>query len=240
MVRQSSGSHWTVIKYLSGNIAYNFQGQDFIFSYWINFEFNNALLSQKPLTSKSPYWATVHPWWRHLWKGPNLTHCIQTCAYSRVWNKHTPTLINFLTFFQGLQPYFGFHRAYFGSICIRYKWGYAYSFCQNFQWLRLFQTLEYSQTSCKMKKMSLLNRTLCCKGSPSWWLWIYKNSYSDHEWLQIDSFPGWFCASSGATYRCSRGVCVTFLTSANVQATAAAAANAAAAAANAAAAVQCC
>ena len=70
-----------------------------------------------------------------------------TCAlsfptYSRVRNKHTPMLINFLTFFQGLRPYSGLHRAYLSSISIRYKWGYAYSFCQIFQGLRLFQTLE--------------------------------------------------------------------------------------------------
>ena len=70
--------------------------------------------------------------------------------YSRVRNKHTPTLINFLTFLQGLRPYSGLHRAYLGGISIRYKWGYAYSFCQIFQGLplfkglRLFQTLEYS------------------------------------------------------------------------------------------------
>ena len=69
--------------------------------------------------------------------------------YSRVRNKHTPMFINFLTFFQGLQPYSGLHRAYFCSISLRYKWGYAYSFCQIiqvlclFKRLRLFQTLEY-------------------------------------------------------------------------------------------------
>ena len=69
--------------------------------------------------------------------------------YSRVRNKHSPTLINFLTFFQGLRPYSGLHRAYFSSINIRYKWGYANSFWQIFQGLclfkglRLFQTLEY-------------------------------------------------------------------------------------------------
>ena len=69
--------------------------------------------------------------------------------YSRVWNKHSPTLINFLTFFQGLLPYSGLHRAYFSSISIRYKMGYAYSVCQIFQGLclckglRLFQTLEH-------------------------------------------------------------------------------------------------
>ena len=73
-----------------------------------------------------------------------------TNKYSRVQNKHSPTLINFLTFFQGLRPYSGLHRAYFSSISIRYKWGYAYSFCPIFQGLhlfnglRLFQTLEYS------------------------------------------------------------------------------------------------
>ena len=43
--------------------------------------------------------------------------------YSRVRNKHSPTLINFLTFFQGLRLYSGLHRAYFR--CIRYKWGYT-------------------------------------------------------------------------------------------------------------------
>ena len=57
-------------------------------------------------------------------------------TYSRVRNKHTPTLINFLTFFQGLRPYSWLHRAYLSSISIRYKWGYAYSFCQIFQGLR--------------------------------------------------------------------------------------------------------
>ena len=48
-------------------------------------------------------------------------------ANSRVRNKHSPTLINLLTFFQGLRSYSGLHRAYLGSIIIRYKWGYAYS-----------------------------------------------------------------------------------------------------------------
>ena len=33
-----------------------------------------------------------------------------------VRNKHSPTLINFLSFFQGLQPYSGLHRDYFSSI----------------------------------------------------------------------------------------------------------------------------
>ena len=34
-------------------------------------------------------------------------------SYSRVRNKHSPTLIDFLTFFQGLRPYSGLHRGYF-------------------------------------------------------------------------------------------------------------------------------
>ena len=50
--------------------------------------------------------------------------------YSRVRNKHSPTLINFLSFFQGLWSYSGLHRAYFSSIT--YKWGYACFFCQIF------------------------------------------------------------------------------------------------------------
>ena len=66
--------------------------------------------------------------------------------YSRVRNKHSPTIINFLTFFQGLRPYSRLHRSYFSSISIRYKWGYAYSFCQIFQGLRLFKGLRLFQT----------------------------------------------------------------------------------------------
>ena len=66
--------------------------------------------------------------------------------YSRVRNKHSPTLINFLTFFQGLRPYSGLHRAYFSSISIRYKLVYAYSFCQIFQGLCLFKGLRLFQT----------------------------------------------------------------------------------------------
>ena len=64
---------------------------------------------------------------------------------SRVRNKHSPMLINFLTFFQGLRPYSGLHRAYFSSIRIMYKLGYAYSFCQIFQGLRLFKGLRLFQ-----------------------------------------------------------------------------------------------
>ena len=67
-------------------------------------------------------------------------------TYSRVRNKRTPTLINFLTFFQGLRPYSGLHRAYLSSISIRYKWGYAYSFCQILQGLRLFKGVRLFQT----------------------------------------------------------------------------------------------
>ena len=64
--------------------------------------------------------------------------------YSRVRNKHNPTLIKFFTFFQGLRPYSGLHRAYLSSI--RYKWGYAYSFCQIFHGLRLFKGVRLLQT----------------------------------------------------------------------------------------------
>ena len=66
--------------------------------------------------------------------------------YSRVRNKRSPTFLNFLTSFQGLRPYSGPNRAYFSSLSIRYKWGYAYSFCQSFQGLRLFKGLRLFQT----------------------------------------------------------------------------------------------
>ena len=59
-------------------------------------------------------------------KQRNCTLGSREFKYSRLWNKHSPTLINFLTFFQGLRPYSGFHRAYFSSINIRYKWSYTY------------------------------------------------------------------------------------------------------------------
>ena len=55
--------------------------------------------------------------------------------YSKVWNKRIPTLIDFLTFFQELWPYSRLDRAYLSIISMRYKWGYAYSFCQIFQGL---------------------------------------------------------------------------------------------------------
>ena len=37
-------------------------------------------------------------------------------SYSRVRNKHSPTLINFLTFFQGLRPYSGLNRGYLSIV----------------------------------------------------------------------------------------------------------------------------
>ena len=74
-----------------------------------------------------------------------------TC--SRVWNKHSPTLINLLTFFQGRRPYSGVHRAYISSIGIRYKWSYAYSFWQIIQGLCLFKTLEYTVDVYRYKTM---------------------------------------------------------------------------------------
>ena len=89
-----------------------------------------------------------------LWQVKNKLNCSKTIwtsaklfwTYSWVQNKHSPTLINFLTLFQGLQPYSGLHRAYLSSVSIRYKCGYAYSFCQIFQGLRLFKGLRLFQT----------------------------------------------------------------------------------------------
>ena len=80
--------------------------------------------------------------------------------YSRVRNKHTPTLINFWTFFQWLRLYSGLHRAYFSSMIIMYKWGYAYSFCQIFQRLRLFKGLHSFQT---LEYFSLPELKNCCQ-----------------------------------------------------------------------------
>ena len=48
-------------------------------------------------------------------------------------------LLYFQTFFQGLRPYSGLHRAYLSNMIIRYKWGYAYSFCRIFQGLCLLK-----------------------------------------------------------------------------------------------------
>ena len=53
-------------------------------------------------------------------------------GYSRFRNKHSPRLINFQNFFQGLRPYSGLYRAYFSSISIRYKWGNAYFLLPNY------------------------------------------------------------------------------------------------------------
>ena len=100
------------------------------------------------------------------WAGNNLS--CQSIRYSRVRNKHSPTLINFLTFFQGLRPYSGLHRAYLSGISIRYKWAYAYSFCQIIQGLRLFkgvrlfQTLEYQN----------LPYTKCAGRNPTTVIWL--------------------------------------------------------------------
>ena len=46
-------------------------------------------------------------------------------------------------FIDSIRPYSRLHKAYSRSRRYKYKWGCAYSFCQNFQGLRLFQTLEY-------------------------------------------------------------------------------------------------
>ena len=54
--------------------------------------------------------------------------------YSRVRNKHSPMLIDFVAFFQRLWAYSKLHRAYFNIISIKYKRGYACRlfFLQNF------------------------------------------------------------------------------------------------------------
>ena len=102
------------------------------------------------------YLCSYNPWLALRVRNP-FRACLLSLfekAYSRVRNKHSPTLINFLTFFQGLLPYSRLHRANFSSISIRYNWGYAYSFCQNFQGLCLFQTLEYAKMLNKSQKCS--------------------------------------------------------------------------------------
>ena len=55
-------------------------------------------------------------------------------TYSRVRNKHSPMLIDFVAFFQRLWAYSKLHRAYFSIISIKYKQGYACRlfFLQNF------------------------------------------------------------------------------------------------------------
>ena len=67
-------------------------------------------------------------------------------AYSRLRNKHTPTLINFWYFFQGLRSYYGFKRLTFYYISLHILRGYVYSFCQIFQRLRLFKGLRLFQS----------------------------------------------------------------------------------------------
>jgi hypothetical protein len=48
----------------------------------------------------------------------NSNRVIEFVSYSRVRYKHTSMPINFLTFFHGLRPYFGLHRAILNSISI--------------------------------------------------------------------------------------------------------------------------
>ena len=68
---------------------------------------------------------------------------LQTTLDSRI---NVPLrLLYFLSFFSGLQPYSGLHRAYLSSIGMRYEWGYACSFCQIFQGLRLFKGVRLFQ-----------------------------------------------------------------------------------------------
>ena len=67
-------------------------------------------------------------------------------TYSRVRNKHSPTFINFLNFFQGLRSYYGLKRLKFYYISLHILRGYVYSFCQIFQRLRLFKGLRLFRT----------------------------------------------------------------------------------------------
>ena len=46
--------------------------------------------------------------------------CKVTTLESGINITHSPTLIIFLTFFQGLRPYSRLHRAFFSNISIRY------------------------------------------------------------------------------------------------------------------------
>ena len=61
--------------------------------------------------------------------------------YSRLRNKHTPTLINFWYFFQGLRSYYGLKRLKIYYLSLHILKGYVYSSCHIFQRLRLFKGL---------------------------------------------------------------------------------------------------
>ena len=117
-------------------------------------------------------------------------------SYSRFRNKHSPRLINFLTFFQGLRPYSGIHRVYLSNISIRYKWGYAYSFCQNFQGLRLFKgvrlfrTLEYDSTCVDLKKKVSENDYHSIKGYP---IYMGPKSYKHENLFLYLNCPSTYC-----------------------------------------------
>ena len=77
--------------------------------------------------------------------GPNVAEKTCLFVYSRVRNKRSPTIIKFLTFFQGLRPYSGLHSMYKvkkGATLILFAKFYR-GLCL-FKGLRLFQTLEYS------------------------------------------------------------------------------------------------
>ena len=78
--------------------------------------------------------------------------------YSRVRNKHSPTLINFLTFFQGLRPYSRLHRAYLNVFL---WWNRYFGFFKNnlikiisfsFQWFSL-STIQWIQHFCGLLKI---------------------------------------------------------------------------------------
>ena len=99
------------------------------------------------------------------WKIKRLWKVKVIVWYSRVWNKHTPTFINFLNFFQGLQSYYGLKRLKFYYTRLHILRGYVYHLFQIFQRLRLFKvlrlfwTLEYVQARLWFSKLGVDTNT---------------------------------------------------------------------------------
>ena len=74
------------------------------------------------------------------------TCLIRTCTYIYFREKFPTTLDSGINVALRLLIFWLFSRSDFSSISIRYKWGYAYSFCQIFQGLCLFKGLRLFQT----------------------------------------------------------------------------------------------
>ena len=89
------------------------------------------------------------------------------CKYSRLRNKHSPTLINFLTFFHRLRPYSGLHRAYFSNISIRYEWGLRLFFLPNLPGAMFIQEATLIPDS--RVGISPTHLIQECPHSRSWW-----------------------------------------------------------------------